>query len=45
VALPLLGELKLASATLFDAGVYLVVVGTVLEVLARLADVRPEANA
>lgn len=45
VALPVLGELKLASATLFDAGVYLVVVGTVLAILARLAALRPEARA
>ncbi|MFO0334170.1 MAG: hydrogen gas-evolving membrane-bound hydrogenase subunit E, partial [Pseudomonadota bacterium] len=38
--LPLLGELKFASATFFDLGVYLAVVGTVLVILAELAGLR-----
>ncbi len=36
VALPLVGDIELASAMVFDLGVYLVVVGTVLMVLAEL---------
>jgi multicomponent K+:H+ antiporter subunit A len=37
-ALPLLGEVPLASAALFDLGVYLAVVGSTLLMLAALAD-------
>jgi len=36
IALPLLGEVELASAMIFDLGVYLVVVSVVLMVLAEL---------
>jgi multicomponent K+:H+ antiporter subunit A len=36
LALPLVGDVELASAMVFDLGVYLVVVGTVLMVLAEL---------
>jgi multicomponent K+:H+ antiporter subunit A len=36
VALPLVGDIELASAMVFDLGVYLVVVGVVLMVLAEL---------
>jgi len=36
IALPLLGEIELASAMIFDLGVYLVVVSVVLMVLAEL---------
>jgi len=35
---PLLGEVELASALVFDAGVYAVVVGVVLLILSRLAN-------
>ncbi|HSB96247.1 MAG TPA: MnhB domain-containing protein, partial [Spongiibacteraceae bacterium] len=36
--IPLLGEIELASALLFDVGVYAAVVGVALLILARLAD-------
>jgi multicomponent K+:H+ antiporter subunit A len=36
IALPLIGDVELASAMVFDLGVYLVVVGAVLMVLAEL---------
>jgi multicomponent Na+:H+ antiporter subunit A len=36
VDLPVLGQLRFVSSTLFDIGVYLVVVGMVLEVLRSL---------
>jgi multicomponent K+:H+ antiporter subunit A len=36
VHVPLLGDIELASAALFDLGVYLVVVGTVVTVMAAL---------
>jgi multicomponent K+:H+ antiporter subunit A len=39
IALPLLGEIELASAMIFDLGVYLVVVSVVLMVLAELGKV------
>lgn len=37
LTLPLLGDIELASALLFDIGVYLVVVGVVLMILSELA--------
>jgi multicomponent Na+:H+ antiporter subunit A len=36
VAVPLLGDLHLVSSVLFDVGVYLVVVGLVLDLLRAL---------
>jgi multicomponent K+:H+ antiporter subunit A len=45
VPVPLLGSVKLPTATFFDLGVYLAVVGTVLTILSRLAALRPEAPA
>ena len=36
VTLPVIGELELASAMLFDLGIYLAVVGTVLLILAGI---------
>lgn len=50
--LPLLGEVRMTTATLFDIGVYIVVIGMVLEVLRsfgseldRQAESEPEAAA
>jgi multicomponent K+:H+ antiporter subunit A len=43
VPVPLLGPVKLPTATFFDLGVYLAVVGTVLTILSRLAALRTEA--
>nr|MCU0636378.1 hypothetical protein [Gemmatimonadaceae bacterium] len=40
VHLPLIGELHLATAALFDLGVYLVVVGVIMLVLDHLSAVR-----
>jgi len=45
VHLPLLGELPLASATLFDVGVYLVVIGAVTLILQRIGGVAEERRA
>jgi multicomponent K+:H+ antiporter subunit A len=42
--LPLLGALPLASATLFDLGVYLAVVGTTMLMLVSLADASGDAG-
>ena len=36
VTLPLLGEIKLVTALFFDVGVYLIVVGVVLDILRSL---------
>jgi multicomponent K+:H+ antiporter subunit A len=44
VAWPLVGHFELASAMAFDLGVFLVVVGTALTILASLAGVREEAH-
>lgn len=41
--LPVLGDLELASAVIFDLGVYLTVVGATLVYLTRLARVPPSA--
>ena len=46
--LPILGDVKLVSATIFDIGVYLVVIGLVIDVLRSLGsevDRRSEADA
>ena len=43
-ALPLIGTLPLASATLFDLGIYLAVVGTTMLTLVSLADASGEAG-
>ncbi len=40
VHLPLLGDMELASAALFDLGVYVVVVGNVLTVILAITDDR-----
>lgn len=46
VTLPLIGEIELASALIFDLGVYIVVVTTVLMVLSELGEIsRPSAEA
>jgi multicomponent K+:H+ antiporter subunit A len=46
MALPLLGDMELASATVFDLGVYIVVVATVLLILSELGRIAPrEAQA
>ncbi|RVW01642.1 Na+/H+ antiporter subunit A [Rhodococcus spongiicola] len=48
VTLPLLGDIKLVTALFFDLGVYLIVVGLVLDVLRSLGarlDAREEVNA
>lgn len=42
---PLLGALKAPTATFFDLGVFVAVVGTVLLILSRFAALRPEARA
>jgi multicomponent K+:H+ antiporter subunit A len=42
--LPLIGALPLASATLFDLGIYLAVVGTTMLTLVSLADASAEAG-
>jgi multicomponent K+:H+ antiporter subunit A len=44
VPVPLLGPVKFPTATFFDLGVYLTVIGTVLLILARLAALRAEAT-
>ena len=41
---PLIGVLPLASATLFDLGIYLAVVGTTMRMLVSLADASGEAG-
>jgi len=41
VTLPVIGKFEIASAMLFDLGVYLAVVGTVLLILTRLGDLSP----
>jgi multicomponent K+:H+ antiporter subunit A len=45
VSLPLLGEVPLASALLFDLGVYLAVVGATLLVLTLLGNPRSTPGA
>jgi multicomponent K+:H+ antiporter subunit A len=42
VPVPLLGPVKFPTATFFDLGVYLTVIGTVLLILSRLASLRAE---
>ena len=37
VTLPVVGDVKLVSAAVFDAGVYLLVIGVVILVLGHLA--------
>ena len=36
VALPLIGDIELASAMVFDLGIYVVVVGVVMVIVGRL---------
>jgi multicomponent K+:H+ antiporter subunit A len=40
--LPLIGEFELATAMLFDLGVYLVVVGATLLILSNIGQVRQD---
>ena len=42
VTLPVIGKFEVASAMMFDLGVYLAVVGTVLLILTRLGDLSPK---
>jgi multicomponent K+:H+ antiporter subunit A len=42
VTLPVIGKFEIASAMMFDLGVYLAVVGTVLLILTRLGDLSPK---
>jgi len=44
VQLPVIGKIPLGSALLFDIGVYVVVVGTVLVILNRLAQLSQDLN-
>jgi len=44
IALPLLGDIELASAMIFDLGVYLVVVSVVLMILAKLGKLSINQN-
>ena len=45
VTLPVVGKFELASALLFDLGVFLAVVGTVLVILTRIGALSPREEA